>query len=98
MNKTAITVGNWRFKRIDSLNWQVFERREVLAGKRKGEVDWTSRPSYFGELVNAVQFARNREFDRKGDFESFDAVLGEMRAIDARFVRELKAAVADAAD
>ena len=84
MDKTTVTVGKWMFKRADPLNWQLFELKEVERGDSKGE------------LVSAVVFARNREFDRKGDFATLDAYIEELRREDARFVKELRKALKEA--
>ena len=96
MDKTTVTVGKWMFKRTDPLNWQLFELKEIERGDSKGELGWVKRPNYFGELVNAVVFARNREFDRKGDFATLDAYIEELRREDARFEKAIRKALKEA--
>lgn len=94
MDKTTVEIGNWRFVRMDSLNWQLYEHAEILKGDRKGEVDWVKRPNYFGELRNAIVYARNREFERGGFICDIDAALARFEEIDAKFLKALKKALA----
>ena len=92
--KTAVIVGKWKFVRIDPLNWQLFEHAEVERGPRKGEVDWVKRPNYFGELANAIVYARNREFERGGGTMQLDEAIERFKAVDAEFVKAVREAVA----
>lgn len=99
MGKTTITVGEWRFVRIDSLNWQVQRLREIKANgrtERAGEVDWAALPAYFGRLVEAVEWARDRIMDERGDVSDTEAFAKELRRADSEFLCGLKAAFAEA--
>jgi len=96
MERTEIEFGRWRVKRIDSMNWQVFQLREVKANhnaKRAGETDWMACPAYFGKLEYALEWCLDREADDMGRRELKDAVR-QLRAIKSEFLRELKGALA----
>ena len=93
MNKTTVEFGRWRVVRTDPLNWQLFERREILSGKREGEVDWVGTANYFARLADAVRFARDREIAACGYDGSLDGAIKKMRQIDKKFIEELKKAV-----
>jgi len=91
--KTAVIVGNWKFVKMDPLNWQLFEHAEVEKGPRKGELDWVKRPNYFGDLANAIVYARNREFERGGATMDLDEAIERLQAVDAKFVKAVRKAV-----
>lgn len=96
MERTEIEFGQWRVKRIDSMNWQVFQLREVKANhnaKRAGETDWMACPAYFGKLEYALEWCFDHEADDMGRRELKDAVR-QLRAIKSEFLRELKEALA----
>lgn len=95
MDKTTIEFGKWRVTRIDPLNWQLFERAAIKKGKRAGETDWKPRSNYFGKLVDAVRFARDREFEQGGYDGSLDGAIGELRRLDERFVSAIRKAVGE---
>ena len=92
MDRTTVEFGRWMLKRIDALNWQLFERKEKTRGKNAGEVGWVGMPNYFGQLVDGVAFARNREMERKGEFETLDGYIAELRRVDEQFAKALKKA------
>ena len=91
--KTAVIVGNWKFVKMDPLNWQLFEHAEVEKGPRKGELDWVKRPNYFGDLANAIVYARNREFERGGGTMDLDEAIERLNEVDAKFVKAVRKAV-----
>jgi len=44
MEKPEIVIGDFKVRKIDAMNWQVFERRELKAGRadvksREGEIE-----------------------------------------------------------
>lgn len=95
MDKTSIEFGKWRVVRIDTLNWQLSERKEIKNGKRKGEVDFVRLPNYFGRLTDAVVFARNREFEQGGYEGELDGAVKALRKLDRDFLAAVKEAVGE---
>ena len=99
MDKKEIIVGDFKIKRIDSLSWQVFERREIGKSNnpntksREGEVDWVGLPAYFGTLVPALVKAKelNRN-DKMASGELKDAIASIEKA-DEEFLEAVKKAV-----
>ena len=69
MDRTEILFNDdWKVVRIDSMNWQVQNRREIGKGKpgtesREGCVDWVALPAYFGSVAAAAGYV----FDHIGD-------------------------------
>ena len=72
MGKTEIIVNdNWKIVKMDSLNWQVHEKR--LIGKpskassksREGKVDWIGLPAFFCKPDLAARYV----YDHIGDNE-----------------------------
>lgn len=73
MDRTEIIVnGEWKIVRIDSCNWQVFNKREIgksnnRGGKsRAGEVDWVGLPAFFSSPDVAACYVYNHMGDRAG--------------------------------
>jgi len=99
--KKEIVAGRWKFKRIDSLSWQVFELREVgenndpTKNRRAGETAWMALPAYFGTLLPAIVKAKelNRERELPESSELSSAVKAIKKA-DDKFLAEIKKAVA----
>lgn len=85
---------------VDRLNWQLFEKREIKASNnpktkaRVGEVDWVALPAFFGKLEPALVKARDIYRERKLDAATLDAAIEQLEALDRKFVREVKKAVA----
>lgn len=96
MERTEIEFGQWRVKRIDSMNWQVFQLREVKAkhnAKRAGETDWMACPAYFGKLEHALEWCFDHEDDDIGKRGLKDAVR-QLRAKRTEFMRAMEEALA----
>ena len=93
MDKTTVEFGRWRVVRTDPMNWQLFERREIQSGKREGDVDWVGMANYFGRLIDAVRFARDREVAACGYDGSLDGAIKKLRQIDKKFLADLKEAL-----
>ena len=94
VEKTEITIGDFMVRRVDSMNWQVFERRELKAGRvdrrsREGEVDWVGLPAYFGTLAPAVAKVRSIYVERGIETGSLDDALARMAELDAEFTKAL---------
>ncbi len=88
-----ITFGRWKVVRSDSLNYRLFELKEIKKGDRVGEVDYVGLPNYFGSFEGAVRFARDREFD-SGDYNGYlDGAVDELRKLNRKFVRDVRKAV-----
>lgn len=94
--KTTIRFGNWKLEKVDPLNWALASRTGKVGedGEMKG--GWSTQRNYFGKVVDAAIFARDREFDRGGDFETLDAYIAELRKADKAFVRDLRKALEEA--
>lgn len=86
-DKTEIIVlDNWKVVKVNSLNWQVFELKEV--GKpvgddmpsREGELAWYSHEAYFATPAYAVLYIWNHCADNLGKqtIKSFVAEMGKM--------------------
>lgn len=94
--KTTIRFGNWKLERVDPLNWALTSRTGKVGENGEMKGGWSSQRNYFGKVGDAVQFARDREFERGGDFGTMDAYIAELRKADKAFVRELRKALAEA--
>lgn len=100
MEKTEIVIGDLMVKHVDSMNWQLFERREVTENKnpeknkRVGEVDWMPLPAFYGTLKPAIAKARDlyRERGLPERAELKEAV-DRMEKADADFLRALDKAL-----
>ena len=94
MKKPEIVIGDFMVKRVDSMNWQVFERRELKAGRadrrsREGEVDWVGLPAFYGTLAPAVAKVRSIHAERGIETGSLDDALARMAELDAEFMKTL---------
>lgn len=102
MEKTEITVGRWKVKRVDSMNWQVFELREIkhegrgkgAGANRKGEVDWMACPAFFAHLEYALEWIYERETADMGARRDLKDAVKQMRAIKTELVGAVRAAMA----
>lgn len=100
MEKTEIIVGDLKVKRVDSMNWQVFERREIKESRnpnggksRAGEVDWVALPAFFGTLKPAVMRARVIHRERGLDAGDLDGAVKQLGRLDAEFEKKLDEAL-----
>ena len=73
MERTEIQLhDNWKVVRIDSMNWQVFQLREIKEShkpdtkSRAGEIDWVGLPAYFGTVAAAAGFVYDKLPDAAG--------------------------------
>ena len=102
MARPEIIAGDWKFKKIDSLSWQVFERREIRkcnnpnTKSREGEVDWVGMPAYFGTLKPALMKARELNRERKLGTSDLDAAIARIEASDRAFEKAVAKALAEA--
>ena len=105
MAKPEIVIGDLKIVRIDSLNWQVYELREV--GKahrgnsnREGETDWMPLPAFFGTIKSALKYAKQLNRSRNLDVHDLDAAVQRIAYLDAQFIdameRALKSGEVDA--
>jgi len=101
MAKTEITFGRWKVKRIDSLNWQVFEWREIKESsktKRGGETDWMAHPAYFSKLENALEWVYDKETEDMGIKKSLKTAVAQMRTIKTQLMADIRDALAEGAE
>ena len=96
MDKTEIIVGDFMVKRIDSLNWQLFERRQIKDNhktKRGGETDWMPIQAIFGTLKPAL--VKAKELNRARGIVSGDlnAAIAEIEKADADFIKQVDKAL-----
>lgn len=73
MERTEIQLHDeWKVVRIDSMNWQVFQLREIKESnkpgvkKRGGEIDWVALPAYFGTVAAAAGYVYDKLEDKAG--------------------------------
>lgn len=92
MDKTKIIVGDFMVKRIDSMNWQIFERRKLNRSQnpnnksREGEIDWVALPAFYGTLKPALVRMKELHRDRgivRGDLK---AAIAAIEKADADFI------------
>ena len=99
--RTEIELGKWKVKRIDRLNWQVFELREVKQegrGKgagtnRKGETDWMACPAFFAKPEHALEWIYDQKAADMGLRKSLKDAVAQMRCIRTQLVNELREAL-----
>lgn len=95
--RTEIELGKWKVKRIDRLNWQVFELREIKdkpGAKRAGEVDWVGCPAFFAKPEHALEWIYDHETADMGVRKSLKDAVAQMRCIRTQLVNELREALA----
>ena len=93
MENKEIIVGDFMVKRIDSMNWQIFERREIAENKnpkknkRVGEIDWVALPAFYGTLKPAL--VKMKELHRERGIVSGDlnAAISAIERADAVFTK-----------
>lgn len=91
--KTVRVLEDFEARRMDSLNWRVWQRKVLESGKRKGEVDWVGLESYHTTLCAAVEWiARHapREEYAKVDAD-LEGAIGIMRDIERDMRRHARA-------
>ena len=96
MDKTEIIIGDFMVKRIDSLNWQLFERRQIKDNnktKRGGETDWMPIQAFLGTLRPAL--IKAKELNRARGIVSGDlnAVIAAIEKADADFIKQVDKAL-----
>ena len=97
MTKPEIVIGDLKIVRIDSLNWQVFELREVKDShktKRAGQTDWMPLPAFFGTVKSALRYAKERNRNKNLDVHDLDAAVKRIAYLDAQFTDAVKKAIA----
>lgn len=104
MHKTEIIIGDLKIKHIDSLNWQIFERRAIKKSNnpkfksRSGEIDWVGMPVYYSTLKPAVIKARDICLGRGIDTTTIDEAVKQLEKLDADFTVKLHKALKEADD
>ena len=96
MDKTEIIIGDFMVKRIDSLNWQLFERRQIKSKNpkaRNGETDWMPIQAFFGTLKPAL--IKAKELNRARGIVSGDlnAAIAAIEKADADFIKQVDKAL-----
>ena len=94
--RTEIELGKWKVKRIDRMNWQVFELREIKdkpGAKRAGEVDWVGCPAFFAKPEHAFEWIYDQETVDMGLRKSLKDAVSQMRAIRTQLVNEIRKAL-----
>ena len=96
MDKTEIIIGDFMVKRIDSLNWQLFERRQIKDNnktKRGGETDWMPIQAFFGTIKPAL--VKAKELNRARGIISGDlnAAIAAIEKADADFIKQVDKAL-----
>ena len=94
--KTEIIITD-RLKavKVDSLNWQIFEYREIEDkpnAKRAGERDWCGLPCYFGSLKYAMLRLLDVDIATSGESMTLEDAIKRIE----RCERKIAKAVADA--
>ncbi len=94
--KTEIIV-NDRYKvvRVDSMNWQIFEYREIkdrAKAKRAGELDWIGLPYFFGDLKYALIRLLNLNVATSGESMTLDEAVSRIEAIERQIAKVAKKA------
>lgn len=98
MAKPEIVIGDLKIVRIDSLNWQVFELREIKDKgntKRAGETDWMALPAFFGNIKHALVYAKEYNRIRNIDATDLDAAVKRIAYLDAQFIDAMNKAIAE---
>ena len=101
MDKTEIIIGDFMVKRIDSLNWQLFERRQIKDNnktKRGGETDWMPIQAFFGTIKPAL--VKAKELNRARGIISGDlnAAIAAIEKADADFIKQVDKALKAVSD
>lgn len=92
--RTEIIV-NERFKivHVDSLNWQVFEFREIKdkgSTTRAGESDWIALPAFFGYPEHAIEWIARKHYADSGEaYESMQVAAKAFRAANKELLKSL---------
>jgi len=61
----------YEVRRMDSLNWRVWQYKVLKGGERKGESDWVPLDSYHGTLASAIEWiAKNAPKELHADVET----------------------------
>ena len=100
----VITVlDDFEIRLMDTLNWRVWQHKELEGGKRKGEKDWVALDSYHSTVKSAVEWvskhaSRTLDDGERAGLEEAIGKLGEIERDIAkhaeRFEDARKAAVA----
>ena len=96
--RTEIVV-NERFKviHIDSMNWQVFEYREIKENhktNRAGEADWIALSAFFGCPEHALEWIARKQFADGGEvYDSLEAAVKAIKSSNRKLAREVAAAL-----
>ena len=98
MAKPEIVIGDLKIVRVDKLNWQIFELREIKDKgntKRAGETDWMALPAFFGGIKPALEYAKEHNRNRNLDVHDLDAAVKRIAYLDAQFTDAAKKAIAE---
>lgn len=97
MEKTEIIIGDLMIKRMDSLNWQIFEKREIKSNApkaRKGEIDWIPLQAFYGTLKPALVKAKEINRERKIKSGALVDAIKAIQDADSDFITHVDNALA----
>lgn len=93
MEKTEIIIGDLKIVKVDRLNWQIFECREIKKQNnpnfknREGETDWMALPVFFGTLKPALVKAKEIYRERKLPSGDLSTAIASIEKADADFCK-----------
>lgn len=97
--KTEIVVTE-RFKvvHVDSLNWQVFEYKQLKAPKnpsipsREGEHDWVPLQKFFGQLSPALRWIAEQQVNN-GEKMTLQEAVSMIETSNLKLLRDIEKAL-----
>ncbi len=96
--KSIRVLDTYEVRRMDALNWRVWQHKELTSGKRKGERDWVGLDSYHTSLASAVGWiaenaARETYAKVDADLEGALCIMREIEQDIAKHARKFEKAV-----
>lgn len=99
MEKTEIIIGDLKIVKVDKLNWQIFELREIKkqinpnCKSREGETDWMPHQAFFGTLKPALVKAKEINRGRNIPTGDLNAAIAAIEKADADFIKQVDKAL-----
>lgn len=96
MNNPEIIIGSLKIKRVDDLNWQIFEWREIKSNApkaRKGETDWIPMQAFYSSLKHALLKAKELNRINKIKDGTLDEAVEAIEKADVEFLKQLNKAL-----
>lgn len=97
--KTEIVVNEqYKIVRVDSLNWQVFEYKQLKAPKnpnmpsREGEYDWVALQKFFGQLSPALRWLAEQQVDN-GEKMTLQEAVSTIETSNLKLMRDIEKAL-----